>query len=92
MILNPLFFIGFFGALVFLAISCYINYDHPVSFRFKFLLIATLVYIAGVIGVTVFGNVPLNDALAKANLPASSAEEISRLRINFEGPWNKLHT
>ncbi|MDQ6845152.1 MAG: DUF1772 domain-containing protein [Bacteroidota bacterium] len=91
-ILNPLFFIGFFGALVILPVSCFFNYSRPVSSRFIFLVIASLLYAIGVFGVTIFGNVPLNDTLAKANLPASSAEEISTLRINFEGPWNKLHT
>ncbi len=91
-ILNPLFFAGFFGALIFLFVSAYLNYSQPASFRFIFLLIAALVYTIGVFGVTSFGNVPLNDGLAKVNLQSSSVAEISKLRISFEVPWNRLHS
>ena len=51
-ILNPLFFISFWGALVLLPISSYLNYSHPASHRFVFLSIATLIYAIGVFGVT----------------------------------------
>ncbi|MEP6584522.1 MAG: anthrone oxygenase family protein [Ginsengibacter sp.] len=91
-ILNPLFFVVFFGALVILPVSSYLNYTRPVSLRFLFLLIASLVYAIGVFGVTSFGNVPLNDALAKINLQSSPPLEISRLRTIFEKPWNRLHS
>ena len=91
-ILNPLFFAGFFGALILLFVSAYLNYSRPASSRFIFLLIAALVYTIGVFGVTSFGNVPLNDALAKVNLQSASLAEISKLRISFEVPWNRLHS
>lgn len=91
-ILNPLFFVGFFGAFILLFVSAYLNYRQPASSRFIFLLVAALVYAIGVFGVTSFGNVPLNDGLAKVNLQSSSLAEISKLRISFEVPWNRLHS
>ncbi len=90
-ILNPIFFMGFFGALILLPVSSFATYSQPVSFRFIFLIVATLVYATGTFGVTAFGNVPLNNVLAKINLQSASSVEISRIRIDFEGPWNRLH-
>ena len=69
-ILNPLFFASFLGTLVLLPLSTYLHKGQPVSSQFTLLLIATLIYAIGVIGITFFGNVPLNDTLAKVNLPS----------------------
>ncbi len=91
-ILNPLFFMNFLGALLLLPISSWLHYRDGDSSRFVLLLIATLVYVTGVFGVTILGNVPLNNVLAGINLSASTVEEISKLRIHFEVPWNRLHT
>ena len=88
-ILNPLFFASFLGTLLLLPLSTYLHYRQP---GFSILLIATLVYVIGVIGVTAFGNIPLNDALAGFNLKSASIEEIARQRTKFEKPWNKLNT
>ena len=90
-ILNPVFFAGFFGALILLPVSTYLNYGQPLSSRFIFLLVATLIYVIGVFGVTSLGNVPLNNILAGVNLQSTSPAEITKLRINFEVPWNRLH-
>lgn len=88
-IINPLFMLSFMGTLLLLPLSTYLLYSPSATARF-YLLLATLSYAVGVFGVTMLGNVPLNDALAKINLQAS-AEELSRQRILFEGPWNHLH-
>ncbi len=74
-----------------LPVSSYLSYSQPISSRFVFLLMAFLVYATGVIGVTALGNVPLNNILAKVDLQAASTAEISKLRIGFEVPWNRLH-
>ena len=50
--------------------------------------IAALVYLVGVFGVTVAGNVPLNEALDKFSLDGS-AEAIAAARRNFEDAWNR---
>jgi len=91
-ILNPLFFASFLGTLVLLPLTTYLHRGQPVSSQFTLLLIATLIYAIGVIGITFFGNVPLNDTLAKVNLHSASIEEIASQRVKFEMPWNKLHT
>src|SRR5687767_787996 len=58
-ILNPLFFMSFMGALILLPLSTWLHYTNPVSLRFYFLLGATLAYGIGTFGVTMIGNVPL---------------------------------
>jgi uncharacterized membrane protein len=91
-ILNPLFFMSFMGTVILLPLATWLQYGHPVSLRFYLLLAATLVYVVGTFGVTMVGNVPLNNALDAFNLQGASAEEISRQRTLFEKPWNNLHS
>lgn len=88
---NPLFFITFFGTLILLPFSTYLNYLHPIPLRFWLLLTATIVYFSGAFGVTVFGNIPLNNALEKFNYLDSSKEAISLQRTMFEVRWNNLN-
>ena len=56
------------------------------------LVIGGVVYLVGVIGVTIVGNVPLNDALAKVD-PASAAgvEEWARYLRDWTA-WNHVRT
>ncbi|MDN5289562.1 MAG: putative integral rane protein [Mucilaginibacter sp.] len=91
-ILNPVFFTSFMGTLILLPLSAYLNYTPEFNIRFILLLIAALVYAVGVFGVTMFGNVPLNDALANFNTTTASVKEMIDHRTIFEGPWNFLHT
>jgi uncharacterized membrane protein len=90
-ILNPLFFASFMGTLIFLPISTWLQYKSGSSTAFGFLLAATLLYAIGTFGVTMAGNVPLNNALDKFNLKMASAEEIQLARQKFESQWNRLH-
>ena len=87
---NPIFFAAFFGAPVFLVISAVLFYDQ--STRFSLLLAATNVYFVGTFGVTVFGNVPLNNRLDRFDLETAGVEEIAAQRANFERRWNNLNT
>ncbi|MES2730580.1 MAG: anthrone oxygenase family protein [Bacteroidota bacterium] len=89
---NPLFFASFLGSLLLLPLSTYLHYAQPASTRFWFLLAATTVYLLTVFGVTVLGNVPLNEALESFNLPQASSDDIAIQRARFEKPWNYLHT
>ncbi|WP_254163919.1 anthrone oxygenase family protein [Chryseosolibacter histidini] len=89
-IINPLFMMSFMGTLLLLPLSTYCHYSATPTARFYLLLLATVTYAVGVFGVTMFGNVPLNDALARINLNAS-ADELKAQRTLFEGPWNSLH-
>ncbi|MDQ6481296.1 anthrone oxygenase family protein [Dyadobacter sp. LHD-138] len=91
-IVNPVFMFSFMGTLLLLPLSTFLQYQHGVSTRFWFLLAATLVYVIGTFGVTVAGNVPLNETLAHFDLQSASPDVIARQRADFELPWNRLHT
>lgn len=90
-ILNPAFFIVFFGSLIALTCSSYFTYGISTK-GFWFLLIATVTYFIGTVGVTGLGNVPLNNELEALNIPALSTKEVAEFRMYYESQWNKLHT
>jgi len=90
-ILNPLFFTCFLGSAVLLPASAWQQYAQPVPLRCWLLLAAALVYIFGVIVVTMAGNVPMNDSLDAFNAASATATEIADKRAGFESPWNSLN-
>ncbi len=89
---NPIFFAAFFGAPILLPLSVILHYNQPLSVRFWFLLAATIIYLIGTFGVTIFGNVPLNNTLDRFDLQMASKKEIAVQRDNFEGRWNNFNT
>jgi uncharacterized membrane protein len=89
---NPIFFTCFFGILLLLPLSTYLNFTQPLSFRFWLLLTATLTYFVGAFGVTIFGNVPLNNSLESFKQLNVTSETINIQRNMFEGKWNNLNT
>ena len=90
-ILNPFFFICFFGTAILLPFSAFLYYQQHPSLRFWFLIIASALYLIGVIGVTMVGNVPLNESLDAFNSQIAAAQEITSQRQQFEGNWNKMN-
>lgn len=90
-ILNPVFFAGFLGTLILLPLSTYVYAGQPASGRFWLLLSASALYVVGVFGITIFGNIPLNEALNSFALQTASPEEITAQRTAFEIPWNRLN-
>lgn len=91
-ILNPVFFSTFLGTLILLPLCTWLCFERLTTAQWLLMLIASLLYIGGVFGVTIFGNVPLNESLDKFNLGVASASEIKIQRLKFEIPWNRLHT
>lgn len=89
-ILNPAFFLIFFGSLLLLIVSTVQQYQSGSTFWL--LLAAALTYLIGTFGVTAFGNVPLNNALDVLELGELSQEIIASTRKNYEVKWNRLHT
>ncbi|MBN8822844.1 MULTISPECIES: DUF1772 domain-containing protein [unclassified Spirosoma] len=91
---NPVFFAAFLGAALLLPLSTYLDYSStkPVSARFWLLLAASGVYIVGVIGVTIGGNVPLNETLDAFDVQAASVSDVLNHRRDFEFPWSQFHT
>jgi uncharacterized membrane protein len=87
---NPIFFAAFFGAPLFLIVSIVLHSNQTP--RFWFLLAAAIFYTTGTFSVTVFGNVPMNNALDRFDLASATAEETALQRANFERRWNNLNT
>lgn len=89
-ILNPTFFVVFLGPF-FLGIANLFMFKNLASEVWWMLLIAVLLYALGVILVTVFGNVPLNEMIDQQNLESLSKVELNDFRTAFESKWNRLH-
>ncbi|MDN5204877.1 DUF1772 domain-containing protein [Fulvivirgaceae bacterium BMA10] len=90
-ILNPGFFIIFFGSLIMLLISGYYQYLENLHLPFYFICTSIAFYMIGTLGITMFGNVPLNESLAPVNLSELSAEKLKSIRAAYEGRWNLFH-
>ena len=76
-ILNPVFYATFMGTLFLLPLSTWFQYNAGGTSRaFLFLLSASLVYAVGTFGVTIFGNVPLNETLDKFDIQSASTVEV----------------
>jgi uncharacterized membrane protein len=88
---NPLFFSCFIGAALLLPIAAFLSYSSPPGTRFWLLVAASVVYIIGVFGVTIAGNVPLNDMLDALDLKAADAFQLAAARETFEAKWNGLN-
>jgi uncharacterized membrane protein len=91
-ILNPMFFIIFFGCLVVLLISSVVHFRIEAYDLFGWILAATLIYAIGTFGITVIGNVPLNETLDKIDLLALDHTQLKRMREGYEIKWNRWHT
>ncbi|HAX76564.1 MAG TPA: hypothetical protein DCY88_12175 [Cyanobacteria bacterium UBA11372] len=90
--INPLFMFALFGtaaACIVLAIASLFKWRQPDT---VFILISSLLYLIGVVGVTIAFNVPLNDALAiaKPNSPEGARFWASYL-TNWTF-WNHIRT
>jgi uncharacterized membrane protein len=88
-ILNPAFYLIFLGPIVTLGLSTFQHRSGSPSFWL--LLVATALYLVGTFGITVFGNVPLNDQLELVDLSRLTTEESNSFRLSYEQDWNRLH-
>lgn len=88
-IINPFFMSVFIGSVILLPLITFINRND--SDKFAVLLIASVIYIFGSFILTIAGNIPLNEELAKIDLSKSSEDELQSARNKFEKPWNNLH-
>ncbi len=87
-ILNPVFFLSFMGTAILLPVSAFLFRGQP---AFIFLLLASAAYLVGVFGVTVAGNVPMNDMLDRFDISGATSDAIKQMRDNFESRWNFLN-
>ncbi len=84
---NPAFLTVFMGVALLLPLCTYWNFD-PEDSASYWLLVSALCYLLGVMAVTIFGNVPLNNQLDQIDLEKADDETYSKARQNYERPWN----
>lgn len=90
-IINSAFIVPFMGMPLALAAASVVHLQDGDTQRGWLLAGAAGTYLVGVLGVTIGGNIPLNDALDGFDLQAASAEELSERRRTYERPWNRFH-
>lgn len=88
-ILNPAFFIVFFGSLMALVTTTYLQFNNKTVF--VLVLASTIIYLVGTFGVTAFGNVPLNNELEALNINNLDLIELKAFRTYYESAWNNFH-
>jgi uncharacterized membrane protein len=88
--INPLFMVALFGtalACIFLAVSSLLKWHQPGA---AYLLIGSLLYLIGTIGVTIVFNVPLNDALAKVESGSADGANLWASYLANWTNWNHI--
>jgi uncharacterized membrane protein len=83
-VINPLFMAAFLGtaaACIFLVVSSLLRWHQPSA---AYLLVGSLLYLIGTVGVTIVCNVPLNEALARVE-PGST--EGASLWVSYLANW-----
>ncbi|WP_428665579.1 DUF1772 domain-containing protein [Runella sp.] len=88
---NPYFFSCFLGLVLLYPIASRGLYTQPPATSFYLMLTATALYLIGVFGITVFGNVPLNNQLATFDISKASQNDLATMRSVFENAWNQYH-
>jgi uncharacterized membrane protein len=84
-ILNPWFFVSFFGALVFTALAAVLHLQADWRAGLPWIVAALVLYLATLL-ITFGFNVPLNNELAAAGDPERIAD-LAAVRKHFEASW-----
>jgi uncharacterized membrane protein len=90
--INPLFMTALFGTAIvciFLTVFSLSNWHQPNSI---YLLIGSLLYIVGTVGVTIAFNVPLNDALASIKPESAEGANLWAKYLSDWTLWNHVRT
>jgi len=90
-ILNNTFKLVFIGAVIAVALVPIFYFNLYPKNIFWLFISALIIYWVGAFGVTIFGNIPLNEILDKSNLESMTLSEIKALRISIEAKWNNLN-
>jgi uncharacterized membrane protein len=91
-VLNPLFFLAFFGTGVLCVTTIAASLLHETGVPLGPALTGSALYIVGCIGVTMVGNVPLNERLATMNPDDAEAESLWNLYLARWTRWNHVRT
>lgn len=90
--INPLFMFAIFGTAAiccFLSIASCFKWHSPDT---AYLLISSLLYLVGAVGVTIAFNVPLNDALAATKPDSSEGATLWTKYLSQWTAWNHIRT
>ena len=90
-IINPAFIIPFLGIPLVVGGAAIAQFRAGDARRGWLLAAAAGTYVVGVLGVTMGGNVPLNDALGAFDLAGSDHQAIAERRQSYEASWNVWH-
>jgi uncharacterized membrane protein len=90
-ILNKAFIGIFLGAVIAVALVPIAHFKLFPDNIFWLFILALVTYWIGVFGVTVLGNIPLNELLDKSNLDTMSINELKILRSSIEVKWNNFN-
>lgn len=88
---NPVFFLSFFGPTLLLPLAAFLHRDDS---EFPLLVTAAALHIIGVNGITIAGNIPLNDNLDKVDVSQLSEVEAEQIRQAYQGEgtaWMRFH-
>ena len=91
-VLNPLFFLVFFGTGLVCLVLAALSWLWWGEASGKLLLIGGVIYLVGCIGVTMFRNVPLNDALAAVQPATTEAAALWTRYLSEWTLWNTVRT
>ncbi len=91
-IMNPVFLFCFMAPLILLPASTLMLFRQGGSSAWSWALAGTIIYVIAVFGVTIAGNVPLNDMLAKMDLANAAVQTLATDRAAFEPRWNNFHS
>ncbi len=90
--INPLFMLALFATAViclFLAVFSVLKWHQPIA---VYLLVGSLLYLLGTVGVTIAFNVPLNDALAIAKPDSAEGASLWAKYLSEWTLWNHVRT
>ncbi|MEE4272896.1 MAG: anthrone oxygenase family protein [Thermoanaerobaculales bacterium] len=91
-VINPLFFVAFFGTGGFCVATVAASFFAEAEISLFPVLVGAVLYLAGCIGVTIVGNVPLNERLAKTNPDDSDAATLWSFYLARWTLWNHVRT
>jgi uncharacterized membrane protein len=83
---NTVFFLSFFGQIIMLGFAAYLHKD---TGQFELILAAFFIQLIFCVGVTAFGNIPLNMELDKVDTEKLSESELEKIRFDFNSRFSK---
>ncbi|MDX2069550.1 MAG: anthrone oxygenase family protein [Haliscomenobacter sp.] len=87
---NPVFLFVFMAPLFLTPFATWQQWGKfPLAYTW---LLATVLYVVAVFGVTIFFNVPLNELLDKVDLSKTAEVDLQSLRKHYEMPWSRWHS